>query len=137
MEQPGAYNVYEYTFALDPTKTVESITLPNNTNVEVLAATLIPTGTTQVNLSSAFNRTGIVADGTTFTGGGLDADGNAFSSSLLGTSLTAGGATFDLGPVGAPDVISTAGQTIGIQTPINSTAGAMRQVIRSRRLEAV
>ena len=83
-----------------------------NANVEVLAATLIPAGTTQVNLSSAFNRTGIVADGTTFGGGGLDGDGNAFSFNQLGTSLTTGGATFDLGPAGASDVVSAAGQTI-------------------------
>ena len=39
-----------------------------------------------VNLSSAFNRMGIVADGTAF-GGGLDGGGTALSSSLVGTSL--------------------------------------------------
>ncbi len=71
-------------------------------------------GTPQVNLSSAFNRTGIVADGTKFSGGGLDGNGYALSSSQVGTTLTAGGATFDLGPVGANDVVSTAGQTIAL-----------------------
>ena len=78
----------------------------------MLAATLIPMVTTQVNLSSAFNRTGIVADGTSFAGGGLDADGNAFSASLLGTNLTADGTPFDFGPVGTDDVVSAEGQTI-------------------------
>ena len=40
---------------------------------------LLRTGTGEplVNLSSAFNRTGIVADGTKFGGGGLDRDGHA------------------------------------------------------------
>ena len=113
-EQAGQFNVYEYTFALDPTKGVGSLTLPNDANVEVLAATLIPAGTTQVNLSSIFNRTGIVADGTSFGGGGLDGDGYAFSSNLLGTSLTAGGTTFDFGPAGASDAVSAAGQSIAL-----------------------
>ena len=115
-KQTGQFNVYEYTFALNPNKGVRSITLPNDANVEVLAATLVPAGTTQVDLSSTFNRTGIVADGAPFSGGGLDGNGTAYSSSLLGTSLTAGGATFNLGPAGAADVISAAGQTIALPT---------------------
>ncbi len=80
----------------------------------MLAATLVPAGTTQVNLSSAYNRTGIVADGAKFGGGGLDGDGYALSSSLVGTSVTAGGAAFDLGPAGAADVVSAAGQVIAL-----------------------
>ena len=71
-------------------------------------------GEQQVNLSSAFNRTGIVVDGTRFRGGGLDRHGHDLSSNLLGTSLTAGGVTFDLGPAGAADVVSAAGQTIDL-----------------------
>ena len=70
-----------------------------------------PSTSTQVNLSSSFNRTGIVADGTTF-GGGLDAKGYALSANLLGASVTFGSARFNLGPVGANDVVSAAGQTI-------------------------
>ena len=74
----------------------------------------VATSTRQVNLSSSFNRTGIVADGTKFGGGGLDGDGIAFSSNLLGTSLTAGGTTFDFGPAGTSDVVSATGQTIAL-----------------------
>ena len=33
----GTFNVYGYSFAVDSTKTVDSITLPNDTNVDVLA----------------------------------------------------------------------------------------------------
>ena len=36
------FNLYAYRFVLNPTKVVESITLPNNPNVVVLAATLVP-----------------------------------------------------------------------------------------------
>ncbi|MBV8676355.1 MAG: aryl-sulfate sulfotransferase [Planctomycetaceae bacterium] len=67
-----------------------------------------------VDLTSAFNRTGVVADGAPFGGGGLDGDGYALSSRLVGTSLTAGGVTFDLGSAGAADVVSAAGQAIAL-----------------------
>jgi hypothetical protein len=36
------FSLYEYKFALTNTKTVQSITLPNNSHVAVLAATLVP-----------------------------------------------------------------------------------------------
>jgi hypothetical protein len=36
------FNLYEYTFALNKTKTVQSLTLPNNSHVAVLSATLVP-----------------------------------------------------------------------------------------------
>ncbi|HEY3974211.1 MAG TPA: hypothetical protein VGM18_14490 [Candidatus Sulfotelmatobacter sp.] len=36
------FNLYEYQFPLNATKTLESITLPNNADVLVLAATLLP-----------------------------------------------------------------------------------------------
>ncbi len=107
-------NLYDLTSTLNPNKTVLSLILPNDANVELLAATLTPAVSTQVSLSSAFNRTGIVADGTAFTGGGLDGYGSALSANLLGTSLSAGGVTFNLGPAGANNVISAAGQTIAL-----------------------
>jgi hypothetical protein len=36
------FNLYAYTFALNPAKSVRSITLPNDSHVAVLAATLLP-----------------------------------------------------------------------------------------------
>ena len=39
-QQAGAFSVYGYQFPLDPTKTVQSLTLPQNTDVVVLAAGL-------------------------------------------------------------------------------------------------
>ena len=61
--QGGSYRLYEYSLTLNPNKTVKNITFPNDPNVELVAATLIPVVSTQINLSSAFNRTGIVTDG--------------------------------------------------------------------------
>ncbi|MGA7080431.1 MAG: hypothetical protein WBQ43_14335 [Terriglobales bacterium] len=40
-KQLGTFNLYAYQFALDSTKTVQSITLPTNPDVVVLAATLV------------------------------------------------------------------------------------------------
>jgi hypothetical protein len=45
---------------------------------------------------------GIVTDGTTFTGGGLDNGGNSYSANLLGSSVTSGGTRFNLGPPPSP-----------------------------------
>src|SRR5207248_575370 len=36
------FNLYAYRFALNSAKTVQRVTLPNNPNVAVLAATLVP-----------------------------------------------------------------------------------------------
>ena len=72
-------------------------------------------GSTTVDLSSSFNRTGIVNDGATFpNAGGLDGVGFALSSNLLGSGTTWAGTPFTLGPAGASDVVSAAGQTVAL-----------------------
>ena len=40
--QNGPFNIYGYELALNPAKTVQSITLPNDANVEILAMNLLP-----------------------------------------------------------------------------------------------
>lgn len=68
---------------------------------------------TSVSLSSAFNREGIVTDGTTFSSsGGLDTHGYAYSSNLLGTSPGVDGVPFTSGPANASSVISASGNSI-------------------------
>src|SRR5208337_1842197 len=100
---------------LDPSKTVSSLTLPSDTNVELLSATLIPASSTPVKLSPSFNRTGLVTDGSTFPAfGGLDGGSFALSSNLLGSGTTWNGASFTFGPAGANDVVSAAGQSIAL-----------------------
>jgi hypothetical protein len=41
-EQAGRFDVYEYTFLLDPTKAVQSLILPRDADVEVLAIDALP-----------------------------------------------------------------------------------------------
>jgi hypothetical protein len=105
-------NVYGYSFTLDETKTVKSVTLPNNGKVVVLAITLV-NDPVVVPLASAYNRTGMYTDGTTFTNnGGIDNGGAAYSATLLGNSQTWNGIMFNLGPANASNVIAGTGQTI-------------------------
>jgi RHS repeat-associated protein len=89
------FYLYGYKFPLNPAKTVSSLTLPSNSNVELVGATLLSAQSqTPVDLSSWFNRTGIYVDGSTFAGnGGLDGGGAALSGTLLGTSQKWGGNT--------------------------------------------
>ncbi len=109
-----AVNLYGYTFTINSSKTVSSVALPNNVNVVVLAVNLsgaAPTG--QANLAGAFNiSSGIVTDGTVFSGGGLDGGGRSYSANLLGTTVSFNGSSFNLGPANAADVVSAKGQTI-------------------------
>jgi hypothetical protein len=48
----GPLNLYEYTFPLDPKRTVQSLTLPVNRHVVVVAATLSSDSTTAGSLTS-------------------------------------------------------------------------------------
>ena len=41
-QNSGTFDIYGYTLAVDNTKTIASITLPNNKNVEILAITAAP-----------------------------------------------------------------------------------------------
>ena len=89
-------------------------TWPRLTESPSLACCRKSWGSSRSTYRSAFNRTGITVDGTKFRGGGLDRHGHDLSSNLLGASLTAAGATFDIGPAAAPDVVSAARQTIDL-----------------------
>jgi len=64
--------------------------------------------------SGPYNQSsGIVGDGTAFSGG-VDGVGNAYSANLLGTSLVWNGVSFTFGPANGADVISSSGQTIAL-----------------------
>jgi fibronectin type 3 domain-containing protein len=61
----------------------------------------------QVSLSGVANAIGITADGTGFSGGGIDGDGYAYSSNQIGTSLTdSAGTLFNFGTPDAKDVVN-------------------------------
>ena len=109
-------SVDAYSFTLDQTKTVQSVTLPSDTNLELLSLMLANTPVS-ANLATYYNRAGIYTDGTTFTNpptGGLDGGGAAYSGTLLGNSLTWSNTVFTFGPVNATNVISAANQTIAL-----------------------
>ncbi len=117
------FNLYGYILILNSTKTVQSVTLPNDRDVVVLAATLTAQSLgTQVSLSSEFNIAGIFANGVTFEGtGDIDGTGDtdscnlpsgcsdAYSQQQLGStsstspSLTINGLVFSLGTVNTSD----------------------------------
>lgn len=115
------FNVYGYTLLLDGSKRIKSVTLPQNRNVVVLAATVsdLPLGS-QVNLASFYNAAGITKDGTTVpSNGGVDGGGYTYSANLLndvaaGEEITVGPSKFHLGPSGALNVVYGAGQTIPV-----------------------
>lgn len=69
---------------------------------------------TQVDLSKAYNLVAVRADGTTFTDGGLDGDGYAYSGTLLSTARVLNGVRFHLGTQNVDDAVYGAGQTIAL-----------------------
>ncbi|HEY4416510.1 MAG TPA: protease pro-enzyme activation domain-containing protein [Verrucomicrobiae bacterium] len=120
-------NIYGYSFTLDATKTVKTITLPSNSNIEVFAMAVATTPVT-VPLAAYYNRAGLYLDGTTFPStGGLDGGGAAYSATLLGGATTINGALFTFGPPNITnitvnlDVIDATGQTITLPPGIYSS----------------
>lgn len=116
------FNVYGYTLLLDSSKTVKSLTLPNNRNVVVLAATLskLQLGA-EVDLTGVYNATGITNDGVTIpANGGVDGGGYAYSANVLndvgaaGEEIAVGPTEFHLGASDAANVVYGAGQTIPV-----------------------
>ena len=69
---------------------------------------------TQVDLSKSFNLVAIRADGTTFTDGGLDGGGSAYSGKLLTQARVLNGVRFHIGAQNVDDAIYGAGQTIAL-----------------------
>lgn len=100
------FNVYSYSFLLNQSKTVSSISLPANGNVAVVAITLSPAA--PVSLSSLYNRYAFVTDGTVFANGGLDTYGFAYSANLIGTAPAVNGTVYSLGPTNALDAVAGA-----------------------------
>ncbi len=118
-----AFYLYGYSFTLNQTKAVQSLKLPNNGNVIVLALALV-NAPASAPLAGYYNRAGMYTDGTTFTNpatGGLDGGGAAYSASLLGSAQTWSGAQFNFGPANATNVISGTGQTLPLPAGRYST----------------
>ena len=69
---------------------------------------------TEVNLSSAFDVYGIYKNGTTYSTGGLDGEGNSYSAELLMPTRTLDLMPFKFGAVGEPDAIGCNGQSVSL-----------------------
>ena len=77
-----------------------------------LSVTVGSAGAVSVNMAPSFNIYGIFNDGTPVTNGGFDNAYYAYSSNLLGTSLTRNGVPFNFGQPGQPDATSSATVTL-------------------------
>jgi hypothetical protein len=88
--------------------TPTSTATPTKTSTPTSTPTSSVSGnSTLVNLSSAFNVTGIYSDGTTFSAtGGIDAVGDAYSANLLGTSQSWSGTNFNIGTANQANVVA-------------------------------
>jgi Ricin-type beta-trefoil lectin domain-like/F5/8 type C domain/PQQ-like domain len=95
---PTATSTPTPTVTKTPTATSATPTAtPTRTNTPTATAT-VPGTATIVNLSSAYNVNAAYSDGTTFSAtGGADGVGSAYSSTLLGTSLTWSSTSFSFG----------------------------------------
>jgi serine/threonine protein kinase len=67
-----------------------------------------------VDLSSDFNATGFYVDGRSVRSDGLDGLGNAFPEAVLSAAKVWDGVPFSLGPVNAPDTVTS--RTVGLPT---------------------
>ena len=107
--QTGPWHVYGYSFPIDSSKTLKSVTLPNNRSVVVLAMAVMPAGSapavTAVNLRAVDNLSAIANNGTPVSG--IGNDGWAYSANLLGTSLTWAGESFNLGAPGGKSAVTS------------------------------
>jgi hypothetical protein len=77
-----------------------------------LTIVALAAGTALIDLSPVYNVTASAIDNLPFSSGGLDALGRSYSGVLLGSSASAAGTVFALGPMAVPDAVS--GQTVSL-----------------------
>ncbi len=118
------------------TTTIEAIAVASgygNSAVSSGTYTITSQGTApiSVNLSSVDNITGIVTNGSPVPNGGLDGDANAYSATLLGTSLSWNGSTFTLGAAGSSDAVSST--TIALPAGNDSTVNFLATAVNGNQ----
>jgi hypothetical protein len=110
------------------TETLQAIAVASGYNNSMSAGgtyTISAPGTTvSVPLSTAANIVGIGKVGTAVTSGGLDGNGDAYATDLLGTTLTWSGSTFTIGAAGAANAASNEAITLP-----SGTASAYSRVL--------
>jgi hypothetical protein len=104
--------VYSTALTVSATTTVNAFAAASGysnsavTSATYTIATSGSTGTSPVSLAAASNVYAIGTNGVRVTNGGLDTWGFAYSSNLLGSTVTWSGVTFNLGTAGTADAVS-------------------------------
>ncbi|MHC5545062.1 hypothetical protein ACYOEI_43050, partial [Singulisphaera rosea] len=121
-----SFYVYGYSIALDPNKTVASLTLPsNNGNIVILAVDQVALPATSVQsygpgqVPLTGNAVGTTSNANTLAGSGsnfsgIDGAGNSYSADLLGSSITWGSSDFAITGPGSYNVVQSAAQPVSI-----------------------
>jgi Chitobiase/beta-hexosaminidase C-terminal domain/Fn3 associated len=110
--------IYSTALTVNTTTTVKAVAVASGySNSAVSSATYtittsVSAGTSPVSLAAAFNVYAIGTNGVSVTNGGLDTWGFAYSSSLLGPTVTWSGVTFNLGTAETADAVSNATITL-------------------------
>ena len=114
----GPFYTYGYSLTVNGSKTITSITLPNDNNINILSMDLVA--------SVPYNMIGITNNGTTVSSSaGLDGHGNTLSEAELGASVTWSGLNFTLGTPGQNNVIQALGQAVSLPEGSYSTIGLL------------
>ncbi len=87
-----------------------------------------------VSLASAFNSTGIYADGKAPGTGGVDGEGSAYSAAFLSGTKTYKDVQFQLGPAGGPDLVACAGQVVPVSAGPASSLWLMATAVDGNQI---
>ncbi len=122
---------------ISTTTTVEAIAVASgygNSAVSSGTYTIGSQGTApiSVNLSSVDSITAIGTNGSPVPNGGLDGGGNAYSVTLLGTSLNWSGSTFTFGVAGSSDAVSSI--TIPLPAGNDSTVNLLATAVGGNQI---
>jgi hypothetical protein len=83
--------------------------------ITATTGTITNTISVPLTVEPAFNVSAIATAGTAAANGGFDGNGNAYSSSLLGSSVLWNGVTFPIGPANSPDAVDNLKVTVAPQ----------------------
>ena len=129
--------VYSSPLQIGATTTINAIAVASGyavspTTSGTYAITSNGVGSAAVSLASVYNAVGIVADGTTFTGGGFDGDGDALSATALGTSFSWAGSTFTFGAAGTPNIVS-GGATVALPAQYDAAVNVVASAVNGNQ----